>query len=154
TCPVCGMTLIEESAAAALAHPRKKVAILLFDGVQIIDYTGPYEVFGGADFDVYTVAETKQPVTTAMGVTVVPKYTFVDAPQANVVVVPGGSVRAAQASATTLDWARRQTAHAEHTMSVCNGAFILGSAGLLDGLSATTTARLLENLRADFPKVK
>src|SRR5262249_2854512 len=85
---------------------------------------------------------------------VVPKYTFVDAPQANVVVVPGGSVRAAQASATTLDWVRRQTAHAEHTMSVCNGAFILGSAGLLDGLSATTTARLLENLRADFPKVK
>ena len=52
-CPKCGMPLVEQGAALAEPHAtRKKVAILIFDGVQIIDYTGPYEVFGAADFDV------------------------------------------------------------------------------------------------------
>src|ERR1051325_11814455 len=50
---------------------RGNVAILIFKGVQIIDYTGPYEVFGGARFNVYTVAEKAEPITTAMGMTVV-----------------------------------------------------------------------------------
>jgi putative intracellular protease/amidase len=154
TCPTCGMPLISEEAAAAMKHPHKKAAILIFDGVEIIDFTGPYEVFGAADFDVYTVAESKQPVTTAMGMTVVPKYSFADAPQANVVVVPGGGIRAAQSSKPTLDWIRTQTARADHTMSVCNGAFILAAAGLLDNLSATTTARRIKALRAEFPKTR
>src|SRR5512135_841696 len=79
TCPDCGMPLVTEEeakAAAAAAIPAKKVAILIFNGVEIIDYTGPYEVFGAANFDVYTVARTKDPITTAMGMTVVPKYSF------------------------------------------------------------------------------
>jgi putative intracellular protease/amidase len=154
TCPTCGMALVAEDAAAAMAHPQRRAAILLFDGIEIIDYTGPYEVFGASDFDVYTVAERKQPVTTAMGMTVVPKYSFADAPQANVVVVPGGAVQGARSSKPTLEWIRAQAARADHTMSVCNGAFILGSAGLLDGLSATTTAHLIGRLRAEFPKTK
>jgi putative intracellular protease/amidase len=154
TCPTCGMPLIAEEAAAAMAHPHKRVAILIFDGVEIIDYAGPYEIFGGRDFEVYTVAETKQPITTAMGMTVVPKYSFADTPQANVVLVPGGAVRAAQSSKPTLDWIRTQSARAEYTMSVCNGAFILGAAGMLDGLTATTTAHLIKKLRAEFPKTK
>ena len=154
TCPNCGMPLISEEAAAAMSHPHKKVAILIFDGVEIIDYTGPYEVFGAADFEVYTVAERKEPVTTAMGMTVVPKYSFADAPQANVVVVPGGGIRGAQSSKPTLDWIRTQTARADHTMSVCNGAFILAAAGLLDDLGATTTAHRIAALRAEFPKTK
>src|SRR5262249_51107457 len=153
TCPACGMPLIEEGTAAQ-SRPRKKVAILIFDGVEIIDYTGPYEVFGASGFDVYTVAQSKQPVTTAMGMTVVPKYTFADAPPAQVIVVPGGGVRAARDSASTLAWVRNQTAQAEHTMSVCNGAFILASAGLLDGMTATTTAHLIDRLAAEFPRTR
>jgi putative intracellular protease/amidase len=154
-CPKCGMALVEQGAAAAAAHPiRKRAAILIFDGVQIIDSTGPYEVFGAADFDVYMVAETSAPVTTAMGMTVVPKYTFADAPQPDVLVVPGGGVYGARGSKATLKWVTDTTAHARHTMSVCNGAFILASAGLLDGLTATTTSGLIEKLRAEFPRTK
>jgi putative intracellular protease/amidase len=156
TCPRCGMALVDKDAAdrARDAQARKKVAILVFDGVQIIDSMGPYEVFGAAGFDVYTVAETRNPVTSAMGLTVVPKYAFSDAPQPDVLVVPGGGVRAARDSAATLKWVRDTTARAEHTLSVCNGAFILASAGLLDGLSATTTAGLIDRLRSEYPKTK
>ena len=153
-CPACGMALVDQETAKAQAHVRKKAAILIFDGVEIIDYTGPYEVFGAADFDVYTVAETKDPVTTAMGMTVVPKYTFANAPQPDVLVVPGGGVRAARESASTLKWVTDMTSHAEHTMSVCNGAFILASAGLLDGLTATTTYHLIGQLATEYPKIK
>lgn len=154
TCPSCGMTLVEQGTATAHSHALKKVAILIFNGVEIIDYTGPYEVFGAANFDVYTVAETKEPVTTAMGMTVVPRYTFADAPQPDVLVVPGGSVGGAQKNAAILKWVTDKTAHAEHTMSVCNGAFILASAGLLDGLTATTTSRHIDRLKSEYPKTK
>ena len=59
---------------------RQKVAILIFEGVQIIDYTGPYEVFGQAGFNVYTVAEKPGTLTTSMGMKVTPNYTFDNAP--------------------------------------------------------------------------
>jgi len=155
TCPTCGMTLVEQTAAmAAAARPRPKAAILVFDGVEIIDFTGPYEVFGAADFDVYTVAETRDKVTSAMGLSVIPRYTFADAPQPDVLVVPGGGVQGARNSAATLKWVRDTTARTKHTMSVCNGAFILASAGLLDGLTVTTTAGRIDQLRAQYPKTK
>jgi putative intracellular protease/amidase len=89
-----------------------------------------------------------------MGMTVVPKHTFADAPQPDVLVVPGGGVHGARESKATLKWVADTTAHARHTMSVCNGAFILASAGLLDGLTATTTSGLIEKLRAEYPKTK
>jgi putative intracellular protease/amidase len=155
TCPKCGMALVAESSVAAVPDPnRKKIAILIFDGVEIVDYTGPYEMFGAAGFDVYTVAATKQPVTTAMGMVVVPKYSFADAPQPDVLVVPGGGVKAASESAPTLQYVKDATARAQHTLSVCNGAFILAHAGLLDGLTATTTAGNIDRLAKEFPKTK
>jgi putative intracellular protease/amidase len=149
-CPVCGVPLVDQ----ATVRPRQKVAMLIFEGVEIIDYTGPWEVFGAANFDVYTVAASKNPVITAMGMTVVPRYTFADAPQPDVLLIPGGSVRKAEADPATLKWIRAVTERTVHTMSVCNGAFILASTGLLDGLTATTTYHNIESMRAAFPKVK
>jgi putative intracellular protease/amidase len=155
TCPKCGMTLVaQEEVAGAARRARTKVALLVFTGAEIIDFTGPYEVFGAADFDAYTVGETKEPVTTAMGMTVVPKYGFADAPQPDVLVIPGGGVRAARDNQDLLKWVRDVTARAQHTMSVCNGAFILASAGLLDGLTATTTAPLIDQLGKEYPRIK
>jgi putative intracellular protease/amidase/DNA-directed RNA polymerase subunit RPC12/RpoP len=153
-CPTCGMKLVEQGSAEATVKPSKRVAILIFNAVEIIDYAGPYEVFGAAGFDVFTVAATKDPITTAMGMTVIPKYSFADAPQADVVVVPGGGIKATRESAPTLQWIRDETTKAEHTMSVCNGAFILASTGLLDGLSATTNSPRIDQLGVEFPKIK
>ena len=94
-CPDCGGRLIGQGASGA---SRKTAAILIFDGVDIIDYTGPYEVFGQGGFEVFTVAETKGTVTTSMGMKVIPQHTFADAPPPDVLVVPGGNVKGPRAS--------------------------------------------------------
>jgi putative intracellular protease/amidase len=139
----------------AVAPVDKKVAILIFDGVQIIDYSGPYEVFADAGYDVFTVAATKRPVTTAAGdgEKIVPKYTFADAPQVDLVVIPGGGFEAKKNSAAVA-WIKRENEHDQYTMSVCNGAFTLANTGLLDGLSATTTAGNILRMRQSYPKIK
>ena len=152
-CPVCGVQLVEKASDQA-RDERPGAAILIFDGVQIIDYTGPYEVLGQGGYRVFTVAETKQPLRTAMGMTVVPEYSFADAPPAEILVVPGGSVVGPTGSAATLQWVKRRHDESRQTMSVCNGAFILAKAGLLDGLRATTFYGLIDELRAEAPKTK
>jgi putative intracellular protease/amidase len=154
-CPTCGMTLVEASSAAAAPDPdRKKVAILVFNGCEILDFTGPYEMFGAAGCDVYTVGATRDPVTTAMGLTVVPKYTFADAPQPEVLVIPGGAVRGTAKDDATLAYIRKASEGTKQTMSVCNGAFILANTGLLDGLTATTTSGNIERMADQYPKIK
>jgi DNA-directed RNA polymerase subunit RPC12/RpoP len=117
-CPKCGMALVEKgSAEATAAAAGPKVAILIFDGAEIIDWTGPYEMFGAAGFDVYTVAQTKAPITTAMGMVVTPKHAFADAPQPDVLLIPGGGVKATQDDPTTIAWIRNVAAHARYTSS-------------------------------------
>jgi putative intracellular protease/amidase len=160
TCSVCGMQLVLKGSAAAqtaMQGPlpnRKKAAILIFDGVQIIDYTGPYEVFGQAGMDVFTVAVTPQVITTAMGMKVTPHYTLDDAPAANVLLIPGGGVINTQQDPNVIKWIQERAKQAEYVVSVCNGAYILAKTGLLDGLKATTFYDLLDGLPAVAPKVK
>ena len=145
---------------------RLNVAILIFDGVQIIDYTGPYEALGaGRRRNVYTVAEKPDVITTAMGMKVVPNYTFANQPTPDGIVVPGGGnsgeagvqphgVGAQLNNEAVIRWVRESAAQVKYVMSVCNGAFILQKAGLLDGLTATTTAGYIDYLAEVAPKTK
>ena len=99
--------------------PPRNLAILIFDGVQIIDYTGPYETFGhtysndGEAFNIYTVSEKTNPITTSMGMSVNPKYSFENAPKPDVLLVPGGDVRAQVASPTVIQWVQKTAGDAE-----------------------------------------
>ncbi|MGB7848496.1 MAG: DJ-1/PfpI family protein [Candidatus Acidiferrum sp.] len=140
---------------------QRNLAILIFEGVQIIDYTGPYETFGHVysfdqpiPFNVYTVAEKPDALTTWMGMSVNPKYSFDNAPQPDILVIPGGDVRSAINNPRLIAWVQNSVRNAEIVMSVCNGAFFLAKAGLLDGLEATTTANLIERLKAAAPKTR
>jgi putative intracellular protease/amidase len=150
----------DASAQAQQKTVPRNLAIYIFDGVQIIDYTGPYEVLGQAWdgkqrlFNIYTVAEKADPITTNMGMTVVPKYTFDTAPKPDVILLPGGNVSEHMNNPRVIRWVQERASEAEYVMSVCNGAFYLGKAGLLDGKTATTYYGLIDELKRLAPKAK
>lgn len=139
------------------AHKVKPtVAILLFEGVELLDFAGPAEVFGvageGQSFRVVTVAETTELLRAMGGVIVKPEFNVKDAPKADIVVVPGGNMR--NVGEPGRAWLRKAAKDAEIVMSVCMGAFLLADAGLLDGVEATTHSWGIENLRKVAPKCK
>lgn len=145
------------SAPAHAAHvhdgAEATVAILMFDGVQIIDFAAPYEVFGQARFNVFTVSADGTPVTTAMGLVVNVDHDFDDAPAADIVLVPGGNVDTVRKDDATLAWLRSRSGSADHVLSVCTGSFILADAGLLDGGQATTFHRAFTAFEEEYPEV-
>ena len=160
-CPLCAMQLVLKGSAAAqpvMQGPltnRKSAAILIFNGVQIIDYTGPYEVLGQAGMDVFTVGIKSEMVTTAIGMKVTPHYAMENAPAVDVLLIPGGDgVTSAQEDPNVIKWVQERSEQAEYVVSVCNGAFILAKTGLLDGRTATTYYDLLDDLSASAPKVE
>jgi putative intracellular protease/amidase len=158
-------TLLLASALPALAlgpkdGAEKNVAVMLFPGVQIIDYTGPWEVLGHARVDghrafrIYSVGETTSPIETAMGMTVIPSYDLARAPRPDVLVIPGGNVDPQLSHEALIRWIQQSAKGAEVVLSVCNGAFFLAQAGLLDGLEATTFAGMIDDLATAAPKTK
>jgi len=130
------------------------VAILLFDRVEIIDFAGPWEVFGGAGYKVFTVAEKLDPVNAVYGQKIVADYTFENSPKADVLLVPGGGTRDAVANAKLIRWVQDNAKTSNYVMSVCTGAFILAKAGLLDGLSATTVRGGIDRLAEAGSNIK
>lgn len=145
------LALSLSAAAHDMPADGLRVAVLLFDGVEEIDYAGPMEVFGAGGAKVFTVGQTKATVTSVWGLKVTPDYDFADAPEADILLVPGGGVLQAWKNPVLLGWVKERSAQVKMVMSVCSGAFILGKAGLLDGIAATTTASLRPQLVTHFP---
>ncbi|MEP7292857.1 MAG: DJ-1/PfpI family protein [Chloroflexota bacterium] len=125
----------------------KNVAILLFDEVEVLDFAGPFEIFsvtglraeGEAPFNVYTVAEKSGTISARNHLVVTPHYTLDNCPPPDIFLIPGGSgSRAAMRNPAVIEWTQRQHRNTELTLSVCTGALVLATAGLLDGLQATT----------------
>jgi len=149
-CPQCGMTLIPLGGGA---DSPPTVAILVFNGVQIIDIAGPWEVFGTAGFLVHTVAEKLEPLTMVFGQKVLPDYTFENSPKADILLVPGGGVSGPMKNPRLIQWIQAKAKDVNHVMSVCTGAFLLGKAGLLAGQTATATYGMVDDLLT-FPNTK
>jgi transcriptional regulator GlxA family with amidase domain len=139
----------------------RNVAVVLYEGVELLDFAGPGEVFSAAAnfgavdgkpaFRVYTVATTKAPLTSQGFLKVVPEFSIEDAPAPDLIVIPGGNSSTLTNDARFMAWARKAFKGAEVSMSVCTGAFVLGKAGLLDGRSATTWFGATEKLRTAVP---
>jgi putative intracellular protease/amidase/YHS domain-containing protein len=133
------------------------VAFLISEGAQVIDFTGPWEVFqdvmvpGRSDhpFRLYTVSESTSPIHTSGGMTIVPDYTFENAPAPKVIVIPAQS----EPSEATLEWIRKSTKTTDVTMSVCTGAFVLAKTGLLSGKAATTFHGAFARFANQFPDI-
>lgn len=121
--------------------PEKlRVSLVLFPELTQLDLTAPYEVFAripGAE--VQLVAGDRSPVRSEFGLAISPTATFDDAPQADVVCVPGGKgIAGAIEDRRLIDFLRRQAERATWITAVCTGALVLGAAGLLRGYRATT----------------
>jgi len=149
TCPDCGMVLVPKGEA-------RRVGILLYPGVELLDFAGPGEVFAAATgvFTVVTVAATKDPVVSQGFVTIVPEHSLEDCPDLDILVVPGGHVTSWTENEAAMRWFADAASRAEIVMSVCTGAFVLGQAGLLDGRKATTHQGSIAALRRRVPKAE
>lgn len=157
-------TNLMSSSAAKLTPPVKgkiPVAFAISEGVTVIDFAGPWEVFQDVHvrdrgkemdeqmpFELFTVSDTTAPLVGSGGLKLVPDYTFDTAPQPKVVVVP-----AQRGSQALHAWLRKMTTSTDVIMSVCTGAFQLGKAGLLAGKSATTHHDFFDQFAKAFPEV-
>lgn len=137
-----------------------QVAILIFDGVEVLDFAGPFEVFGvartasgGQAYDVRVVSLDGAAVEARNGLRVTP-HASTDDLATDVLVVPGGyGTRALLSNPRILEVLRSANARSEIVLSVCTGALLLSAAGLLRGLAATTHTDAIAELRALDPGV-
>lgn len=113
---------------------------LLFPRVTQLDLTGPVEVFSRLPGAISHLAWHRvEPVETDAGFSILPTVSFADAPQADVLMVPGGQgAFDLMDDLEALEFVRRQAESARYVTSVCTGSFVLGAAGLLRGRRATT----------------
>ncbi|MCA1400341.1 DJ-1/PfpI family protein [Bradyrhizobium sp. BRP56] len=124
-----------------IAHDvHLRIGSLLFEGVDQIDLTGPFEVLSRIPNSTYRIyGKTAEPVRDIKGLRLTPDATLADAPPLDVLHVPGGfGQQALMEDTEVLGWISRQAAGACRIFSVCTGALICGAAGLLKGRRATT----------------
>lgn len=143
-----------------------RVALLAYDGVEALDFAGPFEVFttaarvharttpGEPVFEVVAVAAGPGPVRARAGLELLPSATIADAGVVDVLVVPGGVVDGVREDRAVLDWLARVHATTRLTASVCTGAFVLAAAGILTGGPVTTHWEDLDELAAQFPALE
>ncbi|MBT2487709.1 DJ-1/PfpI family protein [Streptomyces sp. ISL-96] len=153
-----------------MSSVKRLVVVMLFDGVDLLDITGPPEVFSllqrevddATGYHVVLAAETMDPVATSAGVRVLPDTTFqeVSVRRIDTLLVPGAvevdSQRRVRAitDPTVVDWVKTLAGQTRRVASVCVGAHILAEAGLLDGKRATTHWSTAQQLAADHPSIE
>ena len=141
-----------------------RVAIFIFNEVEVLDFAGPFEVFSVAGlrtlsvppFEVFTVAQFDT-INARNHLTIKPTFTLEKAPKADIIVIPGGGgfhadgtpfgSRREMNNPIVLKWIHEQSANAQLTLSVCTGSLILAKAGLLEGKEATTHFLAIDSLR-------
>lgn len=151
----------------APSSPDFNIGIIAYEGVDLLDVAAPYELFNwmaliergeGRDRNVIVriVAKDRATLKTRDGLEFNSQISFKDCPQLNLIWVAGGDpshLALLMKDHIFLDFLRRQSVQAEYVTSVCEGALLLASAGLLDGYEATTHWAFLPCLKR-FPKVR
>ncbi len=101
------------------------------------------------------MSKSKEPIIARNGLSVNPDYELYEAPPADLIIIPGGyGARAVLNQPDVIDWIKTSATVAEKVMSVCTGSFLLGKAGLLDGLKATTHYQVFDTLAELAPNTE
>jgi transcriptional regulator GlxA family with amidase domain len=123
----------------------RHIATVLFEGFELLDVFGPLEIFGMLPerFTMSLVGPMAGPVRSSHGPQVIADFSYLDAPPADVVLVPGGiGNRTLLDDKPFLGWLAAWASSAEMVASVCTGSVMLSRAGLLTGYRATSNKRL------------
>jgi transcriptional regulator GlxA family with amidase domain len=139
---------------AAVADAVHRVQIVLWDGVELLDFAGPGQVLATAGFEVRTVAARPGAIVSQGFLRVEPDGVLGAGPAPDLLVVPGGSSERAVADSLLVEGVRTAASEARVILSVCTGALVLAAAGLLDGLEATTWHGALDRLRVAAPRTR
>jgi transcriptional regulator GlxA family with amidase domain len=132
-----------------------RIGVLVFPGVEELDFLGPWEMLGmwskepGGPEERLIVAQTLAPVLCAKGLSINPQVAFEDCPELDVLLVPGGQgTRTEVDNPALVAFLRHHGTRCRALLSVCTGAFLLHRAGLLAGKRATTHWASMDRLRA------
>ena len=141
------------------------VGIYIYPDVEVLDFTGPYEVFSTATrlalrngqpppFSTSTVAARKGLVRARAGLVVQPNYNFANHPPIDLLIIPGGVVTSELENPEVVRWIEKTAAQAGLTASVCTGAFLLAKANVLYAHKVTTHWEDVSELKSMFPLLK
>jgi len=136
---------------------ERTLGVVLYPGFELLDVFGPLEAFGNVPGEIVVkmVAAQAGPVVSAQGPRAIADHGFADAPQLDMLLVPGGiGTRDAIDDRSILDWLTARSRSAEIVMSVCTGSALLARAGLLDGQRATTNKAFFQWVADQGPKVE
>jgi putative intracellular protease/amidase len=139
------------SFSQTLPKEPKNVAIFLYEGVELLDFAGPGEVFSASGFKTYTVSVDGADLTSQGFVKITPQYSIDSAPAPDIIVFPGGSSGPSSNDPRVIGWIKKQHGNGSDFMSVCTGAFILAKAGLLDNQRVTTHFGSTKALGKSYP---
>src|SRR4051812_5200551 len=132
-----------------------RVAIFLYEGVELLDFAGPGEVFAATPgFDVYTVSVEGKEVLSQHFVTIKPQYSIDNVPKPDIFIFPGGNSIPSSKNQKVINWIKERVAAGTMCISVCSGANIVAQTGLLDGLNVTTWYGNIPPLQATLPNSK
>ncbi|MEM1175647.1 MAG: DJ-1/PfpI family protein [Pseudomonadota bacterium] len=135
------------------------VAIFVYAGAEVLDFSGPFEVFSTASrvsadadlFNAFIVAETADPVVARAGYTVLPHYAMSDHPDIDLLLIAGGVHEPQMQRTPVIDWISAQSKTATHVASVCTGAFLLAQAKVIETQTVTTHWEDIDDLQERFP---
>lgn len=140
----------------------RNVGILIFNDAEVLDFSGPFEVFNAANeiseeklFNVFTIAENEKTVTAKFGFKINPQFTFHNCPELNILLIPGGEGRKIQMNNPVITgWVKGVFDKLELLLTVCTGVFIAGKSGVLSVKSATTHHGSYDEFEKTFPEIE
>ncbi|WP_231867692.1 DJ-1/PfpI family protein [Snodgrassella sp. CFCC 13594] len=139
------------------ACEKMNIGILIYDGAEVLDFAGPFEVFSTAkclceyDWQVNLIASEPRPIEARGGFVVVPHMGINQVSALDVLVVVGGVHTQALQDALLLAWLKDMASKVPQVVSVCTGVFLLAQTGCLDGSRVTTHWEDMADLQHQYP---